>query len=284
MSAHNTENCDLYVEFEYLIPEQQVRIFKDSTFSNLVAIGQDVMGVIEIYERNNSGLNGTVIWNGTPVDYMSSAKLTCFESSSSSSSVDSSSSSSEQYSLSSPSSSSSSSSSSISSESSSSSSSSSSEFHSESSSSSSGLYSESSSSSSSSSELYSESSSSSSLCCTYFECNGTGCESFSNWELEGVRSNNTNDCTLYIRFESFVISSTQQVEVYQDPEMTELLSIGQGYKYDDQNNYVITLEERNGSGINGTVRWIGDPVDYENYSVLTCLLDSESSSSSSSID
>ncbi len=89
MNDNNSDNCVLYVSFEYFDDtlRQQVRIYKDSERSNLVAIGQGASGTIVLEERNSSGLSGTVVWNSTPVRSPHTAILDCAPSSSSSSSV-----------------------------------------------------------------------------------------------------------------------------------------------------------------------------------------------------
>lgn len=226
MTEFVTDGCKLYAAFEFLIPEQQIRIFSESTLSNLVALGQG-NGVITLYERNGSGVSGTVEWDGIPVAYPSSAVLDCFASSSSSSSVDSSSSSSFEYSESS------------------SSSSESSEQYSD--------------SSSSSSEIVSSSSSSSSICCEDPICTGAACVAFSDWLLDGMRESNTTNCTLYARFEYFGISDTQQVELYKDENLfnSDLIAIGQSQIGEGGSPVIIPLDERNNSGLTGNVTWDG---------------------------
>lgn len=120
----NTSNCTIYVAFEYIASNQQIRLYKGSSYTDLVAAGQaNGAGAITLTQRNSSGLSGTVDWDGIPVNFPSFAILDCDVSSSSS--FSSSSSSSQSLSSSSYSSSSSTTSHSTSSQSSSSSSSSS---------------------------------------------------------------------------------------------------------------------------------------------------------------
>lgn len=163
LSNKNSNSCRVYVGLEYGSGNQQVRVYSNSTFTKLVAIGQrSTSGTIFLVPVSGSGLSGTVYWDGTIVPYENTLILDCNESSSSSSSsIDSSSSSSILSTTSSSSSSSTSSSSSIDSSSSSSSSSESSWQYSSSSSTSSSSNSSSSSIDSSSSSSSSTSSSSS---------------------------------------------------------------------------------------------------------------------------
>ena len=163
MRDTNSSNCKLYVGLDVYGSEEQIRVYKDAAFSQLVALGQlSGAGTITLSQVSGSGLSGSVFYDGTIIPYPSILFLDCNEfsssSSSSSSSIDSSSSSSVDSSSSSTGSSSSSSSSSI--DSSSSSSSSSLEYSSSSSTSLSSNSSSSYSSSSSSSSIDSSSSSS----------------------------------------------------------------------------------------------------------------------------
>ncbi|MFA7219271.1 MAG: hypothetical protein WC119_02045 [Synergistaceae bacterium] len=96
MRDYNTDNCKLYIGLEMYSPTvQQIRIYKDNSFSELVAIGEGASGSITLSEVSSSGLSGSVTWNGTPVYYPSYILLDCetfsSSSSSSSSSIDSSS-------------------------------------------------------------------------------------------------------------------------------------------------------------------------------------------------
>jgi hypothetical protein len=84
MTDSNSNGCQLYVIFEYFTPLQQIRIYKDADHSLLVAVGQDIGGLITLSQRNSSGLSGSVTWNGTQIVPMSFAILDCAESSSSS--------------------------------------------------------------------------------------------------------------------------------------------------------------------------------------------------------
>lgn len=86
MRKSNSNNCALYVEFDYIDSTyQQIRIYKDVSLSERVAIGQTtVAGIIAISQRNSSGISGTVVWDGTIVYNTAIAILDCFESSSSS--------------------------------------------------------------------------------------------------------------------------------------------------------------------------------------------------------
>ena len=93
-----------------------------------------------------------------------------------------------------------------------------------------------------------------------------------------MRASNTDNCVIYVRFEYFALSNTQQVELYKDPDMTQLIAIGQGFDVPTP----MTLEERNSSGMTGTVVWDGTPVTYVDYATLTCSEFNSSSSSSSS--
>jgi len=162
-----------------------------SGYFNLISIGiSDVAGTMQLFERNGSGVNGTVEWNGILTGASETAILSCKElsSSSSSSSIDSSSSSSSNTS---------------------------------------GAFSTSSLSSPSSYSSSSlSSSSSSSLCCENPYCDGQFCENFSGWHFDGMLENNTRDCQLYIGFDS-MFSSIQQVRVYSDPNLNTLVAIGQ---------------------------------------------------------
>jgi hypothetical protein len=126
MTEGNTTNCEMFVGLVISGSIQQVRIYKEIDLINLTAVGQRTgAGTITIIEQNNSGLSGTVEYDGTLIPWPNTLTLSCSEfsssSSSSSSSIDSSSSSSLGHTTTSDSFSSSSSSSSIDSSSSSSS-------------------------------------------------------------------------------------------------------------------------------------------------------------------
>jgi len=93
MNKHNSDSCRLYVGFDAIYPIsiyddyiQQIRLYKDSSLSYLVSIGQGTPGTIVLNQVNNSGLSGTVEWNGILVDYPNFIILDCVEFSSSSSS------------------------------------------------------------------------------------------------------------------------------------------------------------------------------------------------------
>ena len=102
MNDDNSDSCRLYVGFESLdASTQQIRVYKESTLTTLVAIGQGTVGVVSLAQVSSSGLTGSATWLGTLVDYPDFVVLDCdpfssssLEYSSSSSSVDSSSSSS----------------------------------------------------------------------------------------------------------------------------------------------------------------------------------------------
>jgi len=117
------------------------------------------------------------------------------------------------------------------------------------------------------------SSSSSYGCCTISNCAGTGCVHFSTWTLTGANYYNTDNCQLYIVFDSFGLT-IQQVEIYKDSSYLELVAIGQGTVGN------ITLSERNSSGLSGSVTWDGTAVSYST-ALLRC--DSLTSSSSTTL-
>jgi Mg-chelatase subunit ChlD len=126
MGDGNSTNCTMYVGLLTQGSVQQIRVYKEPGRATLTAVGQRTgAGSITLIEQNNSGLSGSVTWDGTLLSYPNTLVLSCNEfsssSSSSSSSIDSSSSSSDEYSESTISYSSSSSSSSVDSSSSSSS-------------------------------------------------------------------------------------------------------------------------------------------------------------------
>ena len=134
----------------------------------------------------------------------------------------------------------------------------------------------SSSSSSSDSSLSSLSSSSSSgYFCANPSCEGEGCLHFSNWNFDNIYEDDLGTDILYVRFNVF--GSIQQVEIYRDPNYFELISIGQG------TTGSINLEERNSSGLSGSVDWDLTPTTYNSTAILYCL-DRSTSSSSSSLD
>ncbi len=90
-------DCKLYVQFDYIVPQEQIRLYKTDSFeiADLVALGQDSAGIITFTQRNSSGISGSVVWNGIAVYYPDYVTIGCvFNSSSSSSSSNSSSSSS----------------------------------------------------------------------------------------------------------------------------------------------------------------------------------------------
>jgi len=126
MGDGNTTNCNMYVGLFVQGAIQQVRVYREVGLINLIAVGQRTgAGTITLIEQNNSGLSGTVDWDGTLLPFPNTLALSCNQfsssSSSSSSSLDSSSSDSGGYSSSTVTTSSSSSSSSLDSSSSSSS-------------------------------------------------------------------------------------------------------------------------------------------------------------------
>lgn len=119
------------------------------------------------------------------------------------------------------------------------------------------------------------SSSSRSLCCAYPVCSGgVACERLTNWYLDGFCEANVPSCTLYVLLDSFD-GPLQQVEIYSDAGYLNLVAIGQN------SIGTIILEERNNSGISGTVVWNGVPVEYPSPVILLC--DEVSSSSLSSL-
>ena len=224
MTESNSDNCTLYIRFEYFATTQQVEVYSDPLYANLVAIGQDSLSPIALVQRNSSGLSGTVTWDGTPVDNPTTAILTCDELSTSSST-----------------------------------------------SSTSSVDSESSFSTSSSSTSSSHSSSSSSICCTNPLCFGSSCSRFSSWTFAGMDDGNSTNCRLFVALE-YLVTDEQEIRVFKDADRNLLVALGQG---DD--TAPIVIEQRNNSGLTGTVVWDGTPV--YNPQVLT--LDCEGSSSSS---
>lgn len=80
-----TDEGILYVLFNTFESIQQVEIYKDNNYLELVAIGQNTVSPISIYQRGGSGISGQVIWDGTLTGYASPATLYCVERSSSSS-------------------------------------------------------------------------------------------------------------------------------------------------------------------------------------------------------
>ena len=102
MADGNTTICTMYIGLFVQGPIQQVRVYREKALVNLTAVGQSsVAGSITLIEQNNSGLSGTVTWDGTLLPFPNTLALSCNEfsssSSSSSSSIDSSSSSSFGY-------------------------------------------------------------------------------------------------------------------------------------------------------------------------------------------
>ena len=83
MRIVNTDDCSLHVVFDNVNGLQQIRLYKDSGFKTLVAIGQGLVGTIFLEEEGNSGISGSVEWDGTTACY-DFATLDCFPSSSSS--------------------------------------------------------------------------------------------------------------------------------------------------------------------------------------------------------
>ena len=219
----NTDNCQLYIVLDNIGGLQQVEVYKDTLLSDLVAIGQG-SGTITLYERESSGLSGSVVWDGTPVSYPAFLTLSCDGSSSSSSSNSSSS-----------------------------------------------VDSSSSSSESSSSSI--SSSSSESGCCVNPFCLDADCAHFSSWTFAGMRDGNSADCKLYIVLDE-VIANTQQVRVYKDVTFNSLVASGQRLGAG-----IVTLVEKNGSGLTGTVVWDGVIVASPASVTLDCFVSSSSSSS-----
>jgi hypothetical protein len=121
----------------------------------------------------------------------------------------------------------------------------------------------------------SSSSSSSSYFCKYPECSGDSCNHFYDWYLGLPNESSVIDGKIYVRFNTF--GSVQQVELYKDSGYFLLIGIGQG------SSSPIQIQERNNSGINGSVEWDGFLVGYPNEAILHCF-DISSSSSSSSFD
>lgn len=110
MQESNSTDCSLYADFVYLAgaSTQYVSIYNSNLVSKtLVAYGsKNSAGTITLVEQNGSGLSGSVVWDGTIINYPEEVILTCefppnstssssTSSSSSSSSIDSSSSSSD---------------------------------------------------------------------------------------------------------------------------------------------------------------------------------------------
>ena len=139
---------------------------------------------------------------------------------------------------------------------------------------------------SSSSSSSSESSSSSLGCCIYPYCEGLGCSHFSSWQFTGMNLGNTNACGLYVIFDGF--GTYQQVEIYVDLTYDHLVAIGQR-----TGSGTILLEERNGSGLTGSVVWdevevvfdsaVLVQVEESSYSTSSSLSSIDSSSSSSDV-
>lgn len=91
---------NLYVILTAFGSEQQIEVYSDPNYFDLIAIGRDVAGTIALSQMNASGVSGTVVWNGTLAPSGSQLLLDCLDASSfstdsSSSSLDSSSSSSQ---------------------------------------------------------------------------------------------------------------------------------------------------------------------------------------------
>jgi len=122
------------------------------------------------------------------------------------------------------------------------------------------------------------SSSSSSSYCLHPECSGNACAYLTNWYLEGVNEVDTDNGILYVRLVYFSSTNTQQVEIYKDTSYFYLVAIGQTTSLVAT---VITLNERNSSGITGTVNWDATPLNYAYSAILHCIDISSSSSTSS---
>jgi len=52
MSYSNSDNCKLYVIFDYIGLLQKIEIYKDSSYVNLVAAGQGTTGAITLSDFN----------------------------------------------------------------------------------------------------------------------------------------------------------------------------------------------------------------------------------------
>lgn len=131
-------------------------------------------------------------------------------------------------------------------------------------------------SSSSSSDSSLSSSSSSSNCCLYPDCSGVACSHFSFWTLNGNKKSNTDRCSLYLDFD--YISSQQHIGVYKNVSRSVLSMVAEG----QGNAGLITLYQKNSSGLTGSVVWDGTPIYYPSTSILDCEFSSSSSSSSTS--
>lgn len=107
------------------------------------------------------------------------------------------------------------------------------------------------------------------------ECKGDGCSHFSDWLLYGVLYGDTTENKLYVVFDNFGI--TQQVEIYSDPYFFNLIAIGQG------TSGFIDLYGAERPSVYGAVKWDGVPVHPDQHSILYCLGE-HSSQSSSSLD
>jgi len=111
-------------------------------------------------------------------------------------------------------------------------------------------------------------------CCTDFQCSGTDCVEFSLWTFIGADETNTDNCILYASCDTF--GTSQQIEIYKDVAFTSLVAIGQRTGIG-----IITLDERNSSGLTGTVQWTGNLIPYPSFLTLFCKASSSSDSSSS---
>lgn len=136
-------------------------------------------------------------------------------------------------------------------------------------------------SSSTSSVSLSSESSTSEGCCVNPYCEGENCQYFSNWTFAGMTDLNSTNCRLYVGLES-ATPNIQQVRVYKDNALSELVAIGQ---LASNVSASITLAEVDSSGLSGSVTWDATQIAYPNLLILDCsIFSSSSESSSSSID
>ena len=72
-------NGYLYVKCNYLSGNQQLEVYSDPGYLNLIAFGQSATSPIVLSERDGSGVTGYAIWDGTPCGNDISAVLACTE-------------------------------------------------------------------------------------------------------------------------------------------------------------------------------------------------------------
>ena len=134
-------------------------------------------------------------------------------------------------------------------------------------------------SSSSSSSLSSLSSSSTSFCCNVFYGSGDEVQNshFSSWELNGVRNNNSDFCTLHVVVLWSAVLQLQIIRFYKDAEHSQLVAEAS----EPEGPAIMSISQRNGSGINGTVVWDGVHINGTDI-ILSCEPQEFSSSSSAS--